>query len=284
MSQTERHTAVVAETNDPEQRGRIRVRCAGILGSEDAILRHWVEPCLDWGFFLVPDVDEVIEIEVASSSSRDEVPGQSFLDEPNFRYRGKRFNAPGVVNEFFTEANYAKRRGFATPAGHVLMFDDTDDARKVNLVWHSGDGKYAMLSLDEDGSVILASKTGAMLYLNAKDGELALIDEHGNSYSSSSSEVKIIDVNSNIISLSGTTIQILSQSAVTVSCKDAVIDAGKVQLGGQPLTEPMVLGLLFQTLFSGHIHPTGVGPSGPPTPGVPIPVANVLSTTVFGKL
>lgn len=253
MNQTERHTAVVAENADPETRGRIKVRCAGILGSEDAILRHWVWPCLDWGFFLVPDVGEQIEIEVVSGSDRDEVRGQAFLEEPNFRYRGKRFNAPGGVSEFFTEANYGKRRGFATPSGHVLMFDDTDGARKVNLAWCGGGAAFSMLSFDEDGSVVLANKNGSLLFLNARDGEMALMDEHGNSISSKDGELRIIDQNSNIISMKGTTVQLLAQSALTLSCKDAVIDAGKVQLAGSGATEALILGTSFMTDFSAWI-------------------------------
>jgi len=44
--------------------------------------------------------------------------------------------------------------------------------------------------------------------------------------------------------------------------------------------EAVVRGNKWQTLFDGHQHPTGTGPSGPPTPGVPIPSATCLSTKV----
>lgn len=40
---------------------------------------------------------------------------------------------------------------------------------------------------------------------------------------------------------------------------------GSIHIGAGA-TELMVLGNAFMTLFNAHTHPTGVGPSGPPTP------------------
>jgi len=241
------------------------------MGSEAAIIQRWVGPCLDWGFFLVPEVGDQVEIECSAGSSLDETRGQSFVEEPNLRWRGKRFFGGDVaINSMFTETNYGKRRGFATPGGHVLMFDDTTGKKKINFAWHGAGNDFAMLSFDENGSIILANKNGSMVYLNAKDKELALIDEHGNSISSSGTELKIVDKNSNLISMKGTTIQILSQSAVTVSCKDAVIDAGKVQLGGQPATDQLLKGTAFNTALVTWANAliTCLGTAAPPIPGL----------------
>lgn len=249
MEQTERHVAVVAVNEDPEFRGRIKVKCVGLLGSEDVVLQSWAEPCFQWGFFIVPDVGEQVEIEVTASSDRDEVRGQAFLEAPNIRYRGKRFFGPDTpVSDFFTEAHYGKRRGFATPGGHVLMFDDSDGGRKINLAWHSGDSTYAMFSMDEDGSIILANASGSLLYLNAVNKELAIIDEWGNSITLNSDGFNLIDKESNIIKSKGKHIQVLAQESCTISCMDAVLDAGKVQLATSsavPATEQLILGTSF---------------------------------------
>lgn len=251
MFNIEKHIAVVANTDDPEKRGRIQVRCAGILGSEDAILSEWVEPCFDWGFFIIPDVGEQIEIEVVSGSDRDEVNGQAFLEEPDLRYRGKRFYGEGTdINEMFSSSNYGKRRGFASPGGHILMFDDTDDARKINLAWYSGDGQYAMFSVDEDGSVVIANRNGSLIYLNAVNNEVAIVDEHGNSISTDSNGIKIIDTNSNLITLQGDDIQVLAQNGVTISCASATIDAGDLYLGGFPAPDAVLKGTAFNTALA----------------------------------
>jgi hypothetical protein len=283
MIRTEKHIAVVANTDDPEKRFRIKVKCAALLGSEDVVLNRWVEPAFNWGMILLPDIDEQVEIEINAGSDKDEVEGQSFLENPDIRWRGTRYQGPDAYESMFTDTNYGKRRGFVTPAGHILMFDDTEGSEKINLVWHSAENGYAMFSMNEDGSIILANKNGSMLYLNAANREMALIDEHGNSFSSASTGIKIIDATGNIIELKDGAIQVLGQGGVTISCTDCVLDAGKVQIGGQPVIEPAVLGTMFATLFSGHIHPTAMGPSGPPVPGVPIPVVNTLSLTTFLK-
>src|SRR5690606_21183467 len=142
-----------------EYRGRIKVICSGITGDEEAELPSWVEPALDWGFFLVPDVDEVVEVEMLMATPRDEVRGESGMLDPQLRWRGVRVwdssetDQPRPVPDDF-KANY-KRRGFATPAGHVLYFDDTDGATLVCLTWCDGadQPKKSSLLFDTDGTI-----------------------------------------------------------------------------------------------------------------------------------
>lgn len=47
---------------------------------------------------------------------------------------------------------------------------------------------------------------------------------------------------------------------------DVIVKATKIKFGSDAATEPLVLGNAFLTFFNSHTHPTGVGPSGPPTP------------------
>ena len=68
---TQTFDATVTNIEDPEKRGRIEVSCAGLLGDEDSTLPMWVEPNTDWGWFYVPDVGELVEIEHVSSTSDD---------------------------------------------------------------------------------------------------------------------------------------------------------------------------------------------------------------------
>jgi hypothetical protein len=254
----ERHPAVVADTNDPDQRFRIKVKCAALTGNEDNVYPDWLEPKIAWGFVLLPDVGEQVEAEWAASSSRDEAPGQTFMISPQVYWTGNRFFSPTVTPDEMFTTNYGKRRGFCTPGGHVLAFDDTESARKINLVWHSGDSTYSMFSIDEDGSIILINQNGAMIYLNAASKQFAAIDEFGNSITMDINGIRLVDKSSNIIEMKGgttPTIQILSQSAVTLSCKDAVINAGKVQLGDQGLlpTDGLLNGLSLDP-FTGLTH------------------------------
>jgi len=175
--QTERHTAVVSDNIDPETRGRIQVRSLSLLGSDDVVLHIWIEPCFDWGWFYVPDKGEQVEIEVVSGSDKDGIPGQAFLEAPDFRWRGKRFYDPErdprlggpktPINNMFTSSNYGKRRGFATPAGHVLMFDDTPGQESVVLSWKNALGQLQRIEL-KDGVVLLGENATDFVALAAK--------------------------------------------------------------------------------------------------------------------
>jgi hypothetical protein len=275
------YPATVTAINDPEQRGRIRVACSAMMGDEETEMPHWCDPVYEWGWFIVPDPGEIVDIIVDESAADDEHRGQISIGQLNPRWKGRYWGGADTetkrpVPEDF-KTNYGKRRGFATPGGHVMMFDDTEGAKKVSLTWKGADNEYAYMAADEDGSWIMANKKGSMIYMNAKSGEMSWIDQHGNTIASSATGIKMIDASGGIVEMKSGVIQVLGQSAVTISCKNAVLDAGAIELA-QPATDPAVLGTHLMTLFSAHTHPTGVGPSGPPIPqGTE---AGVLSTKV----
>lgn len=256
MKLTEKHVAVVADNKDPEHKLRIKVKCAAVMGHEDVVLNEWILPKLTWGFVVVPDIGEQVEIEMVAKSDTEDFPGQAFIDTPEIRWTGTRFQGPAAYDEMFT-TNYGKRRGFVTPAGHILMFDDTKGREKINLVWHSAEGKYAMISMDETGSIIVANQSGSMLYLNAETKEASLIDENGNSISTGESGVKMVDRAGDYVELNA-------------DSKMVQVQASAVYVGGLTGTDPGVLANKLLAVFRTHVHPTGVGPSGPPTEAPPL--------------
>ena len=171
-------TSIEDEDSDP-QRGRIKVACAGLLGDEESELPMWVEPALDWGHFYIPDVGEIVEVEVVAGTEQDEHIGQSSIDNLDIRWRGKRFYTTGegtvgeqdqdpevdarLVHAEFLDPNYGKRRGFATPWGHIVFFDDTDGDHRI-VVMHSAEQlphgepfedatKYTRVEIEPDGSI-----------------------------------------------------------------------------------------------------------------------------------
>jgi uncharacterized protein involved in type VI secretion and phage assembly len=60
-----------------------------------------------------------------------------------------------------------------------------------------------------------------------------------------------------IVDRSGNTIEMTSSGIV--------IKAQAIKIGSSGASEGLVLGNALMTLFNSHTHPTGVGPSGPPT-------------------
>lgn len=254
------YPAVVASTDDPEKRGRIRVTCLGIMGDTKTTMAQWIQPIFDWGWFYVPDVGELVEIEIHTSSTEDESRGQFSIDNMDPRWRGSQYfgnekgDKPRPVPADFTAANYGKRRGFATPGGHVLMFDDTDGKRELSISWSDKDGKLSLMVFDKDGSINLNTHSGHSFKMDAAAGEILLKDSNDNEYKSDS-------------------------AGVTIKCENAVIEATKIELGSSGLSEALILGTTFiNSIYNAHIHPTGVGPSGPPVTPAP---SSILSTKSF---
>lgn len=240
---TETFPATVMATNDDEQRGRIRVSCAGLLGDEDAELPMWVEPIPDWGWFYVPDVDEIVEIEVVTGSNLDENFGQASIDQLDIKWRGQRFygnseaDNPTVINAAFTEVNYGKRRGFATPFGHTVMFDDTDGSQKVAMTWvqekQAGSDtpeKLSQIILDSDGTVKLSVLGKHSIHLRENEVEIALSEGAG---------LLLVDKDAS-------TTTILGDGGV----KAAIADHLETFYG------------TLKTYIEGAIVPTAMGPSG----------------------
>jgi hypothetical protein len=243
-----------------------------------------------WGWFSLPDVGEVVEIEAVTGATDDEQFAQSSISNMDLKYRTNRYygnaetGTPRPIPEDFTATNYGKRRGFATPKGHIMLFDDTDDDERVSITWTNGvdadEQKFCYIGIDKDGTVIVGNANGTLMSLDAKNSQLLLIDEFSNAVTLDESGIHIIDTFGQSIDMSDGSIQ-LAADAVTVSCKNATIDAGQVDLASG--TEPVLLGRTFLDLFSNHIHPTGMGPSGAPIPGAggnPAPWLLALSMAV----
>lgn len=167
---TATYPATVTFNEDPDKRGIIRVSCVGLMGDEDAEIPIDVEPVHDWGWFYVPDIGEVVEIEVIEGSSEDEQNGQMSIDNLDIKWRGARYygneegDAPTPINPIFSAKNYGKRRGFATPAGHVVMFDDTEGAEEIHISWKNG---TASIVMNTDGSILMTNKAGATINMDA---------------------------------------------------------------------------------------------------------------------
>lgn len=234
------YDATVVANNDEEKKGRVKVTCVGLLGDEKTALPMWVPPRFDWGWFSVPDVGEIIQIETNSNSETDEVPGQSSIDGLDIHYRGKRSYTKAdteenievrEINENFIGDTYPKRRGFATPTGHIIFFDDTEGEEEIKISWTDSSDPQTLV-IDKDG-IIITDKFQNIIQL--KDGE----------------------------------IKITSNDNIVVTGKDfsAITDTVNLVDGADNW---IVRGDDLITWLNSHQHPTGMGPSGPPAiPAIP---------------
>ena len=184
---TERFTATVRRIDDGENLGRIQVSCAEILGDGDTVIPFWINPCLDWGWFVVPDVGELIDISMVTERDDDDFK-ESSIYAPDFKWTGARYytrgadkkgvKARGVNSEFKT--NYGKRRGFATPYGHIILFDDTQGDSKVYIsavVKHPGKVESGEAVEDEFVNQVVLDKDGIHLSVRGDSSKHVAIVE-----------------------------------------------------------------------------------------------------------
>jgi len=247
----EKYDATVTVNEDDETRGRIKVACAGLLGDEETELPMWVDPVFDWGWFYVPDVGETVEVEACVASDEDEVNGQMSIDNLNIRWRNKRSYTDDVPQNTDAKAtpihpdlleNYGKRRGFATPHGHVFMFDDDASAPTIQLTFQKTPIQvgtpplpiaFSRLEFEADGSLKATLLDKTVLHLQT-DGKKFVIEIDGGA------GMEVADKDANAVATIGDG----AKSAVIAEELKAYIDSS------------------VKVHADSHQHPTAMGLSG----------------------
>lgn len=238
-----KYRGIVVDNDDPEKRARLRVTVPSVLGPE---VTGWALPCLpfgglaDQGLFLVPEPDAQVWIEFEEGDvsrpiwtgtfwqQSSDVPAEAALSPPTTRL-------------------------LKTPSGHLMQFDDKSGDERFFLQHPAG----AELEIDKNGSITLTDAGGSTVTLDANGGKVSVEDSNGNTLTMDSSGVTVEDANGNKVEMTAT--------GVTVSGQKVVIKGSQVMLAGEG-GEPIIKGQSFLTLFATHVHPSAMGPTGPPIP------------------
>jgi hypothetical protein len=281
----EKYPATVVATDigadDGLKLGRIKVACVGLLGDEETALPMWVHPVRDWGWFYIPDVGEIVEIEVVSEGDDDEQYGQSSIDNLNITWRGLRYqtdatledsqNEPRPIHDDFISTAYGKRRGFATPFGHTIVFDDTDGAPCVYITLQTEkldppDGapdetKITRLKLAQDGTFSVVALGAHTLKLDATEKSLTVdLDNE--------SSVLKLDTSAMTVQIGGDSLKVEANGGdATLKLGDGAKHVPIVEALQQLWTQTKAKADAHDL----HVHPTAMGPSGPPNPALQMP-------------
>lgn len=239
-----KYRGFVVDNSDPEQLGRVKLRVPSILGDS---VTGWALPCLpfgglaDQGLFMVPEAGAQVWVEFEEGE----------LSHPI--WTGTFWQAGGDVP---SEAALAPptTRLLKTPSGHRLQFDDASGQEKYTLHHPAG----SEMTIDAQGTVLLTDANGAKVTLDVQGSKVEVQDASGNKLTMTSSGTTVQDANGNKIEMTASGVSVKASATVTV-------EGSAVMLGGQG-GEPVIKGTSFLTLFATHIHPTGMGPSGPPIP------------------
>jgi uncharacterized protein involved in type VI secretion and phage assembly len=248
---------IVTNNKDPQKRGRLKLRIPSVLADQES---DWALPCLPYGgaaqqgMFMVPDVDAQVWVEFEEGDIHRPIWVGTFWQQPD-----------DVPEDAAKEE--PTTRLIQTSSGHILQFDDEAGEERFRL-FHPAD---AELLIDKNGTISLTDASGATVTLDADASEISIEDANGNSMVMSASGTTVEDANGNKIEM--------ASSGITVKGQMIVVEGSQVLLGGSG-GEPVIKGQSFLTLFATHMHPSAMGPTGPP---IPQGEMSSLSTTVMSK-
>jgi hypothetical protein len=238
-----KYRGFVVDNADPEKRARMRLTVPSVLGTE---VTGWALPCVpfgglaDQGWFAVPEIDAQVWVEFEEGDvSRPIWTGTFWQQEADVPVEAA-ISPPTT-------------RLLKTPSGHLLQFDDKSGEERFFLHHPAG----TELEIDKDGNVLLTDAGGSKVTLDAAGGTLKIEDSNGNKMTMEASGTTVEDANGNKIEMAG--------AGITVTGQKVVVKGTQVMLAGEG-GEPIIKGQSFLTLFATHVHPTAVGPSGPPVP------------------
>ncbi len=237
-----KYRAFVADTEDPEGLGRIKMTIPSVLGEATS---DWALPAMPYGggagfgTLFVPPVGAQVLAEFLEGDPSVPVWTATFWRQPS--------EAPEEYTGQTTKI-------IKTESGHLLTFEDKEGEEQITL----RTAMEAEMIMDPKGSIALTDSAGATVVLDAEAGEVLIEDANGNSMLMNSSGVTCKDASGNEITTSASGVDIKSSAVVNIEGSMVTV-AGS---GG----EPMIKGTSFMSIFNSHTHPTGVGPSGPPVP------------------
>lgn len=239
-----KYRGFVVDNADPDGLARLKVTVPSALGAAET---GWALPCLpfgglaDQGIFMVPEIGAQVWVE---------------FEEGNLSYpiwTGTFWQQSGDPPAEATGAPEPSARLIKTPSGHLLSFEDKSGEESLTLR-HASE---AELTIDPAGTVALTDANGARLIMDAEAGEVTIEDANGNQMVMSSSGTTVEDANGNKVEMAA--------SGVTVKGAQVVVEGQTVAIGGAG-GEPLIKGQSFLSLFMTHMHPTAMGPTGPPVP------------------
>jgi hypothetical protein len=226
---------VVTDDKDPDMRGTLQVSVPDVFG--DGVIVP-AEPCLPYGHFFVPPVDTHVWVEFEAG-------------DPQRPIWVGVWHPEGTVPEE-AQASPPEHRTIKTAAGHTIEIVDTEGEERI-LIRHASD---AFLSIDQDGSILVANPKGSHLHLDAENGSVGLVEQHGNHLSQTEKGTALINPDGTMVNIAGDTVHL--------SAAKIILDATSVA-AGHGAAEPTLMGNAFSILWDlvvTHVHP-GIGAPAP---------------------
>ena len=174
------YRALVVDNDDPDKRGRLKVKVPGVLGNE--VVLGWALPCApyggaaDHGFFFIPELDSEVWVEFESGSLDYPVWVGSCWAKPGGNSEPPKPNGVDGKEESDVQSP-PTRKIIKTLKGHTIQLEDADDGELV-MLFEAKNGN--LIVMNADGIKITESRNKTTITLNdsglkieaAKDIEL----------------------------------------------------------------------------------------------------------------
>jgi len=184
MSKKEIHNAVVTRNVDDNLgvglRGAVFFEAPTLFKGEYPLPAY---PCFQWaskegaGFFVVPKVDDEIEIEIESDDGTFDTTD---IELPEPRWRCMIYSDAADIDDIFKE-NYPYRMGYKSNSGHYWLMDDTEDKEFFSLV--TGKGHKIFLNDEKDNKhVLIQTISGHKILFDDQNDEITYTHNNGSNF------------------------------------------------------------------------------------------------------
>lgn len=241
-----KYRGTVVDHSDDRHQGTLQVRVPDVFGPTAVVA---AAPCLPYGHFFVPPPETHVWVEFEAGDPTSPIWVGVWYPEGT---------AP--VDAQVTPPD---TRVITTAAGHTIRIVDTPGEEQI-LIRHAGD---AFVSIGPEGDVLLSNPKGSHLHLDATNGAVTLVEQHGNHLAMGEKGTTLVNPDGTMVNITGDTVH--------VSAASVILDAPSVALGSGA-AEPTILANGFSTLWDvllTHVHPH---PMGPTTPSVELTPLKLL--------
>jgi uncharacterized protein involved in type VI secretion and phage assembly len=272
--------ALVVANQDPDKLGRVKVTYPWLGKANAEVPSNWAYVCQplaskDAGTFFLPEKgDEVLVFFEGGNLDSPIIIGSLYNQKakPQASGRTDDHNASGK-----NQLRYLKTR-----TGHLLCFDESESDAGIILQdiekrrFEIQTKKKKVIISDEkenkiqlDGSNIEINTKETSVKMSPQDIKIdaksaVTLTVGGSKIEMKDSTLKTT-ISGNSLEISGAKAEIsVGSSQITISKSGVVINgSASIQLGSGA-AEALIKGTTFLTLFNTHMHPTAMGPSGPP--------------------
>ena len=238
---------VLAIDEDKDNTGTIVIQLPTMFGKD---ARVTARPCLPYGHFFIPAVGTKVWVEFEGGNvdfpiwvgcwyPQGKTPPQAAISPP-------------------------ENRVIQTASGHTIEIMDKAGEEKITIK-HKGN---AFISIDKDGSVLIANQTGSYVQLDAKNKNVTIVEQHGNIITMNSDGVVITEK-------SGSTMLQMTDDTVRITGDSIILQSASVSLTGDPASEPTLLANSLAPLWNAFALHTHAAPGSPPIPPGPLIVPGV---------